>query len=406
MRDYLCDEKDLNETLNYNLNYLSEDEEEIEQLYEDLKNGINKYTIPTEQVIFNTKTGIFLLIRELIWTSYSLGMPCEELEELFSKGVKYIDSIGYNKIGYVWMVSFVSLGILLETSRENMQILINKMDEEKADDLLLDYLVNSYGMERKIQSFGYEKEIPYKYILDTAIVAQTDRNKASEMLKEYTEKKWLKGHSDYGWTTAHKEPGYYGLWSFESGAVAKICNLDDEQIKTSNRYPYDLVHYKNESELNNALINEEQRLTENANEEYKEGIVLNQSLQQIIPPKYQSIVNDIIFDYENISDRDFWNKYKLNQVWYDLEDFQKERKKGILGTIIVFVLVDMGYVLQVDYKEETEEYKDKIKNYWDTQNVRLARFDTGNDQEYYAWIPSDNCLEKMYEVKIVNVGKE
>lgn len=196
------------------------------------------------------------------------------------------------------------------------------------------------------------------------------------------------------------------MWSFESGAVAKICNLDDEQIKTSNRYPYDLVHYKNESELNNALINEEQRLTENTNEEYKEGIVLNKSLQQIIPPKYQSIVNDIIFDYENISDRDFWNKYKLNQVWYDLEDFQKERKKGILGTIIVFVLVDMGYVLQVDYKEETEEYKDKIKNYWDTQNVRLARFDTGNDQEYYAWIPSDNCLKKMYEVKIVNVGKE
>ncbi|MCR5736110.1 MAG: hypothetical protein K6G64_00505 [Eubacterium sp.] len=72
--------------------------------------------------------------------------------------------------------------------------------------------------------------------------------------------------------------------------------------------------------MNDALINEEQRLTENTNEEYKEGIVLNKSLQQIIPPKYQSIVNDIIFDYEKISDRDLGNKYKLNQVWYDLEE--------------------------------------------------------------------------------------
>ncbi len=92
-----------------------------------MKNGVNKYPIPTEQVIFNTNTGIYQLIQEMVRIKYSLGMPCEELEVLFTKGIKYIDSIGMKKIGYVGMVWFVSLGILLETSKEHMQILINKV---------------------------------------------------------------------------------------------------------------------------------------------------------------------------------------------------------------------------------------------------------------------------------------
>ena len=41
-----------------------------------------------------------------------------------------------------------------------------------------------------------------------------------------------------------KEKLYYGYWSFEAGAIAKILNLDDSNLKNVPYYPYDLVHYK------------------------------------------------------------------------------------------------------------------------------------------------------------------
>jgi len=44
----------------------------------------------------------------------------------------------------------------------------------------------------------------------------------------------------------HKEPGYYGFWSFDTAALAKILGLDDSALKNNNHYPYDLAHYKME----------------------------------------------------------------------------------------------------------------------------------------------------------------
>ena len=51
------------------------------------------------------------------------------------------------------------------------------------------------------------------------------------------------------WYDIHKakEKLYYGYWSFEAGAIAKILNLDDSNLKDVPYYPYDLVHYKSNS---------------------------------------------------------------------------------------------------------------------------------------------------------------
>ena len=64
--------------------------------------------------------------------------------------------------------------------------------------------------------------------------------------KEYLEKYWYVGHKNMGWYDIHKakEKLYYGYWSFEAGAIAKILNLDDSNLKNVPYYPYDLVHYK------------------------------------------------------------------------------------------------------------------------------------------------------------------
>lgn len=50
-------------------------------------------------------------------------------------------------------------------------------------------------------------------------------------------------------------------------------------------------------------------------------------------------------------------------------------------------MVDKGYIIQIDYKEDIEDYIDNIKNFWGEQEIKLVRFELENDQNYYAKVP-------------------
>lgn len=67
------------------------------------------------------------------------------------------------------------------------------------------------------------------------------------------------------------------------------------------------------------------------------------------------------------------------------------------------MLVDEGHILQLDYKEELEDYIETIKNLWGKQQVKLIRLDLGNDQDYYMYVPKTVEIDNLYEVKILNV---
>jgi len=41
----------------------------------------------------------------------------------------------------------------------------------------------------------------------------------------------------------------------------------------------------------------------------------------------------------------------------------------MLGTIIVFLLVEKEYILQLDYKEDLVDYIEDIDNYWGKEEV-------------------------------------
>ena len=66
----------------------------------------------------------------------------------------------------------------------------------------------------------------------------------SDLLEKYLKEDWY--NKEYECYEAHKSDQniYYGYWSFEAGAIAKILNLDDSNLKDVPYYPYDLVHYK------------------------------------------------------------------------------------------------------------------------------------------------------------------
>ncbi len=47
-------------------------------------------------------------------------------------------------------------------------------------------------------------------------------------------------------------------------------------------------------------------------EDIVEGIENNPALENIIPPKWHSLVNELVHDYENMDDSNFYEKYKKN----------------------------------------------------------------------------------------------
>ena len=71
--------------------------------------------------------------------------------------------------------------------------------------------------------------------------------------------------------------------------------------------------------------------------------------------------------------------------------------------MIVFVLVDEGYICQLDWKEDLEDYEEHIRNYWKDEDIKLIEFDLDNDQQYYAKIPRENQICDIYEVKVTEV---
>jgi len=91
-----------------------------------------------------------------------------------------------------------------------------------------------------------------------------------------------------------------------------------------------------------------------------------------------------------LSDEEFWKKYNLREIWFDVKEYEEDNKaKNMLGTIIVFLLVEKEYILQLDYKEDLVDYIEDIDNYWGKEEVKLISFEVDNDQQYYAYVPKN-----------------
>lgn len=151
----------------------------------------------------------------------------------------------WNNSSYLDMLWMMSLAILFDVDKEQFSILSDLVLKNEMNDALLQFMIR-YKLEDDVDCINGELifDEPYKSLLNIRV--GNDDN--TEILKLYLSKEWYIGHKDTGWYDIHKhkEKLYYGYWSFEAGAIAKILNLDDSSLKDVPYYPYDLVHYKNE----------------------------------------------------------------------------------------------------------------------------------------------------------------
>src|SRR5699024_1408834 len=236
---------------------------------------------------------------------YSIGQNVNTIERYFLRAIKDLENIREKEIGYLNLLWMVSLGILLETDKENIKRLSEIIKKQNVNDFVIDYLLCASDIGWTQISNNFVEEIPYAKTKEIIEIAETDKAAASDRLFTYMEKEWFQGHYDYEWKNAHKRHGYVGFWSFESAALAKILGLDDAGLQDNNHYPYDLAHYKNTMPIQSFSLNdylEKPDQKENEIEDWEEGIENNPSLEQIIPGKWHAFINALIGDYETLDD--------------------------------------------------------------------------------------------------------
>ena len=199
-----------------------------------------------EDRIYAVKKKIDSIKFGLLISKYSYGEEVSKLEAEFLQLLNDMPLYWNGNSDYIDMLWMMALAILFDVNREQFGILSDLVTQYNRKDALLEFFVN-YKMNGNIGQLKGDYSFGFPYDKLTDIV--TNREKAVEKLKEYLEKYWYVGHKNMGWYDIHKakEKLYYGYWSFEAGAIAKILNLDDSNLKDVPYYPYDLVHYKSNS---------------------------------------------------------------------------------------------------------------------------------------------------------------
>lgn len=230
MRDIVMNEQYFSE-------YIQEELQRVKKFMDKLeKNEVR------EDRVYSVKKKIDSIKFGLLIAKYSYGEDIRILEPEFLQLLNDMPMYWKKESSYVDMVWMMSLAILFDVNEEKFCVLSDLVRQYNYEDALLDFFIKykEQGVIEKI-----EGDFIYGFPYDKLGIVVTDNNYAEERLKEYLEKNWYSGHKEMSWYDIHKakEKLYYGYWSFEAGAIAKILNINDENLKNTPYYPYDLVHY-------------------------------------------------------------------------------------------------------------------------------------------------------------------
>lgn len=189
------------------------------------------------------KNGFNILINayeNYISCLYSSGEDVSSIYDVFIKLLRIYSKMWNKEYGYIELVRNLSIAVMLEVDKESIKELENKIIEERFNDYFVNRLINSIDNSWDISNSNVEFTI-----YDTLKEILVESGNTLVDLKEYLRKDWYKLHAECSWYNSHKSKNgtYCGYWSFETGAVVKLLELDDNSLKDIKYYPYDLVHY-------------------------------------------------------------------------------------------------------------------------------------------------------------------
>lgn len=374
----------------------------VKKYRDDMKSDIGEYKKVAEQSEGHAFNSVYASIINMRFYAlrygYILGSDLNQLHN------EYLEiSNDFQKIDYLVhsnnIVDILALGILFEDSLENLKKIVKLGDLSKVNDIVFDYLANGCGIKRTFNS-KYFQDDDNKVLTEIIQLAQIDNKKASEKFVDYIENEFSKNYWGENWSGDVGEE-FLGVCLYAYAAIAKILNLDDSSLKDNPYYTYDLVHYKNEMKFST----EE---TGDMFKNYEKGISECKELEKLIPVQFHQDVNRIFIDHKILSDEEFYKKYNLEHAssyMWKVEDYiERKNEPYLFGFLLVCVLADYGYLLEIKKPEEIEEYA--LYNFWEDIEdieVKAVNFNIDNGNYYLAYIPKDVQIDSILDVKIENV---
>lgn len=213
--------------------FIKEDLTRVNKFTSKLKSGEVKAerVLPVKSKIHDLRLGILI-------ARYSKGDELALLEQEYLSLVEEWEEI-YEPDYYNKNLQMISLAVLFELDTTFVKRIKRMVEKSGINDWLFAFLLNWLDDEKTEN----DKALLFPDTFSTLRKAVFEENKA-ELLKKYLSNDWY--NEDCGCYEAHKSKQniYYGYWSFEAGAMAKILNIDDDILRNQPYYPYDLVHYK------------------------------------------------------------------------------------------------------------------------------------------------------------------
>ena len=185
------------------------------------------------------KKGIFRIKLGIIIARYSRGddIAClrSDFVEIYEEWImSFFSPDAYNE-----NLKMLSLAVLFEIEENLIALTKRKMKEKEVKDWLLLFLIGEEQPDLPLL-------FPDRFQMMKALVEEKKTDKP-RLLAKYLKENWYNEKCDCYEVHKSSQNIYYGYWSFEAGAIAKILNLDDSNLKDVPYYPYELVHYKSNS---------------------------------------------------------------------------------------------------------------------------------------------------------------
>ena len=224
MRDCIKSEKYFDE-------FIAEDTARISKLTQKVNGGEvrQERIVPVKKGIFRIKLGIII-------ARYSRGddIAClrSDFVEIYEEWImSFFSPDAYNE-----NLKMLSLAVLFEIEENLIALTKRKMKEKEVKDWLVLFLIGEEQPDLPLL-------FPDRFQMMKALVEEKETDKP-RLLAKYLKENWYNEKCDCYEAHKNSQNIYYGYWSFEAGAIAKILNLDDSNLKDVPYYPYDLVHYK------------------------------------------------------------------------------------------------------------------------------------------------------------------
>ena len=180
--------------------------------------------------------------RNLFYQSYSLGKNINDIYFYYEQWLSFYCTICEEDTGIDIAIDLFSLAVLYKDKvEETSPYLLKMMENPNFNDGMLNLCLEYLGLksgDNKICRIGYLNKL-------------INDKEYREHKLGYAMKHWYGNQSETGWFDTHKSEHnlYDGYWAFDIGAIVKIFNLNDDEIKDDKYYPYALVHFENEDTI-------------------------------------------------------------------------------------------------------------------------------------------------------------